>query len=203
MTHNLLKNLMLALLMTVAVPFMKAQEAHVGDILCEGDLIVSPASFDSTTQVAVGVVFYVDNTGLHGWAISLADVSDHINFASYGDLSLGNYEDVRSAIYDLDGYHNTQVVRETGGGGIFNAVDFANGWYVPAIGQLNYLYGNLLEVNASLEVAGGTPFEMNGTWNYWSSTEYGHYYAWDLENTGEIKDNYKANYYLLRAARNF
>ena len=33
---------MTALLIAVAVPFVKAQ-VHVGDILCEGDVVVSPA----------------------------------------------------------------------------------------------------------------------------------------------------------------
>ncbi len=176
----------MALLLTIVVPTLNAQVAHVGDILCEGNAIVSPANYPSSGATAIGVVFYVDNTGQHGWAVALQDAGSY-QWGCYGsDMPLPNYTNKRQAIYDLDGYENTRIVRENcTSSPAFYAVDFANGWYVPALGQLNYLYGNLVEVNASLQVAGGSVFPTS-EWRYWSSTEFSSNYAWILHSSGEL-----------------
>ena len=78
-----MKLLMAALLIVAAVPFVNAQ-VHVGDILCEGDRVVSLSDYDSANDAAIGVVFYVDETGQHGWAVSLDNV---------GQCSWGNYDE--------------------------------------------------------------------------------------------------------------
>lgn len=195
MLKNLLKQLTLALLLMVAVPFVNAQVAHIGDILCEGDAIVSPANYPSSGATAIGVVFYVDNTGQHGWAVALQDAGEYRWGADGSDTPLPNYVNKRQAIYDLDGYTNTLIVREhSTDHPAFYAVDFENGWYVPAIGQLNYLYGNLVEVNASLQVAGGSTFSATGIGRYCSSTEFSQYCAWYLSSTSGELDYYINNY---------
>ena len=183
MRKNLLKNMILALLLTAAVPTLTAQ-VHVGDILCQGNLVYNPSIYPSSGATAIGVVFYVDNTGQHGWAVALQDEGEYA-WADYGsDTPLPNYTSTRQAIYDLDGYENTRIVREhSTDHPAFYAVDFENGWYVPAIGQLNYLYGNLLEVNEGLVVVGGSAFL---TMDYWSSTEYSIGNAWQLLPSGEL-----------------
>lgn len=205
MRKNLLKHLTLALLLTAAVPTLNAQ-VHVGDILCEGNAIVSPANYPSSGATAIGVVFYVDNTGQHGWAVALQDAG-YYKWGS-GDTPLPNYTTKRQAIYDLDGYENTRIVRQhSTDHPAFYAVDFENGWYVPAIGQLNYLYGSLVEVNKSLAVAGGTLFG-NGSWIYWSSTEYSSTSPWGLNYSGQL-GNYDSNFgnkntaHSIRGVRNF
>ena len=189
MRKNLLKNMILALLLTAAVPTLTAQ-VHVGDILCEGNAIVSPANYPSSGATAIGVIFYVDNTGQHGWAVALQDAGEYAWGAGYydnTDTPLPNYTGKRQAIYDLDGYTNTLVVRQhTEVHPAFYAVDFEHGWYVPAIGQLNYLYGNLMEVNRSLAVVGGTTF-LATEWGYWSSTEFDRTFAWYLSSSGELE----------------
>lgn len=209
MRKNLLRQLTLALLLTAAVPTLTAQ-VHVGDILCEGNAIISPANYPSSGATAIGVVFYVDNTGQHGWAVALEN-SGNYNWSGDGDYPLPDYTNQRQAIQDLDGYENTRIMRENSSNHpAFDAVDFANGWYLPAIGQLNYLYGNIIEVNAGLNLANGTSL----TGRYWSSTEYDYYHAWYLElsgNLGYLGDNNigngyynsKRSYRLVRAARNF
>ena len=184
MRKNVLKNMILALLLTTAVPTLTAQ-VHVGDILCEGNLIYPPSTYPSSGATAIGVVFYVDNTGQHGWAVALQDAGE----CSWGrngfDTPLPNYGSARQAIYDLDGYTNTLIVRQhSEDHPAFYAVDFENGWYVPAIGQLNYLYGNLVEVNGSLPMAGGTVIP-NG-WESWSSTEHNPENAWYLSSSGGL-----------------
>ncbi len=201
MRKNLLKQLTLALLLTVAMPCAKAQMAHIGDILCEGDLIVSPANYNANTHTAIGVVFYVDNTGQHGWAIALEDAGGY----AWGDndTPLTNYTGKRQAIYDLDGFENTRIVRQNSTNHpAFYAVDFENGWYVPAIGQLNYLYGNLSVVNASLQMAEGTTFGSN-LWYFLSSTEIGYASAWSLRSDGELFGYQKREVSRVRGVRNF
>lgn len=220
MNRQLMKKnaFVLALLMLAALPFAKAQVA-VGDILCSDGQILTPSAYPSSGATAIGVVFYVDGTGQHGWAVALEDAGNFIWGPAHGLLSndtpLVNYTDKHQAIYDLDGYQNTQVVRQYGNSDsypAFYALDFDNGWYLPALGQLNYLYGNLVEVNAGLEAAGGTPFDMNGGWRYWSSTEYDYECAWTLCSTGELESNNYYNYiyytvytysYSVRGAINF
>lgn len=194
MRKNLLKQLTMALLLTVAVPTLNAQVAHVGDILCEGNAIVSPANYPSSGATAIGVVFYVDNTGQHGWAVALQDAGSFQWGCNGSNMPLPDYGNQRQAIYDLDGYENTRVVRENcTNSPAFYAVDFANGWYVPAIGQLNFLYANLVEVNASLKVAGGSVFPAS-EWKYWSSTEYSAVCAWHLHSSGGLHYNYDNGY---------
>ncbi len=209
MRKNLLKQLIMALLLTIAVPSLNAQVAHVGDILCEGNLIYPPSTYPVSGATAIGVIFYVDNTGQHGWAVALQDAGSYQWGCYVTDMPLPNYTNKRQAIYDLDGYENTRIVRENcTSSPAFYAVDFANGWYVPALGQLNYLYGNLVEVNASLQVAGGSVFPAS-EWRYWSSTEYSYNRAWNLYSSGELSSyynndySYKSSYLRVRGVRAF
>lgn len=209
MRKHLLQQLTLALLLTAAVPTLTAQ-VHVGDILCEGNLIYPPSTYPVSGATAIGVVFYVDNTGQHGWAVALEDAGSFA-WGCYGsDMPIPNYGDKRQAIYDLDGYENTRIVRENcTGSPAFYAVDFENGWYVPAIGQLNYLYGNLVEVNASLQVAGGVSVFSTTSYRYWSSTEYASDLAWSLRSSGNLDfyyhytDGNKSQSWRVRGVRAF
>ena len=218
MKKSILKSMLMALLITVAVPCVNAQVAHIGDILCEGDQVVSPANFNASTHTPLGVVFYVDNIGKHGWAIDLQDAGDSFTWGTYDyDTPLNNYPTDRLAIYDLNGYLNTQrIYADNSNDSIFiadyqafHAVDFENGWYLPAIGQLNYLYGNLIEVNAGIYLAGGAPIETSTNWRYWSSTEHGSQGAWFISANGLLFGNggygdpRKNNTFRVRAARNF
>ena len=216
-----IKQLMLALLFVVAVPCVNAQTsqiAHIGDILCEGNYVVSPANFNASSDSPIGVVFYVDNVGRHGWIIDLQDASASCKWGSNtGDTPLTNYSNNhRLAIYDLDGYRNTEIIYAQYNDSTFStrfpafdAVDFENGWYLPTIGQLNYLYGNLIEVNAGIYAAGGAPFETGISWIYWSSTEIGGSNAWLLRSSGWLNgdpgyaETGKGNSHRVRAARNF
>ena len=78
MKKSIFKSMLLALLFGVAVPCVNAQTsqvAHIGDILCEGNYVVSPANFNASSDSPIGVVFYVDNVGKYGWVIDLQDAS--------------------------------------------------------------------------------------------------------------------------------
>ena len=154
------------------------QDVKVGDILCVqgGDTItVHPENY---TNGAIGVVFYVDETGQHGWALHPQIQAHQIYWSYYDELPWGltGWQSIRDAIYDLDGYENTGFIRAASQydhdayPGAW-AVDYEHGWYWPAIGQLNILYGSAPKINESLQLVGGAP--MQGTWVYWSSSAYG------------------------------
>ena len=190
----------------------------IGDILCTDGTIVKPETWPILGKTANGVVFFVDSTGLHGWAVHLNDQGSSFiwggSVAYWWDLStLSNYTTPPTAMMDLDGYNNTQMIRAAGG---LNtnmsaawAVDFDNGWYLPAAGQLRKLYGVIRWVNPTLQIVGGTQFpsHLNGGnniwWYYWSSTELSASGAWYVINDGYLSYANKSTLYRVRAVRAF
>ena len=163
----------------------------VGDILCTDSSIVKPADWPVAGKTAMGIVFYVDSTDEHGWAISLDEQTNLMwsRLWPYVDIdSLPNYTYAQDAMYDFDGYSNTQFIRNTPTPSTnwwFTpqqahpaawAVDFDNGWYLPALGQLRIMYGVWSFLNESLQLVGGALFPMDYSssssgMSYWSSTE--------------------------------
>ena len=149
----------------------------VGILCVQGNdtLFVHPENY---TSGGIGVVFYVDETGQHGWALHPQVQASGIYWSYENDLPWGltGWQSVREAIYDLDGYENTGFIRAASQydhdryPGAW-AVDYEHGWYWPAIGQLNILYGSAPVVNQSLQLIGGTL--LQGPWVYWSSSVYG------------------------------
>ena len=157
----------------------------VGDILCTDNTIVKPGDWPVAGKTALGVVFHVDGTGLHGWAVHLNDQSTSITWGgSDTDIpNLHDFEIAREALADTAGFANTLAIRALGDASTYPAawaVDLDNGWYLPAAGQLRVLFGELPTLNASLQTVGGTQFPMSGYWCYWSSTERSSSYAWAL-----------------------
>ena len=155
------------------------QTVSIGDILCvqgADTLIVHPQDY---TGGAFGVVFYVDETGQHGWALHPQIQAHQIYWSSMYELPWGltGWLSIRDAIYDLDGYDNTGFMRAVSQNDHSRypgawAVDYEHGWYWPALGQLNILYGSAPIVNNSLKQIGGTL--LQGAWVYWSSSTYGY-----------------------------
>lgn len=135
----------------------------VGDILCTDHSIAKPSDWPVSGKTAKGIVFYVDATGEHGWAANLHAEGNYAWFygASPVDISaLPNfaYSNARAAITDFDGYTNTLRIRSAGNATTYPAayaVDFNNGWYIPAAGQLSVLMSVRPIINHSLNVAGG------------------------------------------------
>ncbi|MBP5206076.1 MAG: fibrobacter succinogenes major paralogous domain-containing protein [Bacteroidales bacterium] len=180
----------------------------VGDILCTDNTIVKPGDWPVAGKAALGVVFHVDGTGLHGWAVHLNDQSTSITWGGYGtDIpGLSNYNISRGALADTAGYANTLAIRTFGDASTYPAawaVDLDNGWYLPAAGQLRALYGELPTLNTSLLTAGGTQFPMSGLWYYWSSTEYNSISAWNLRCFGILDNINKGDGFRMRSVRTF
>jgi len=186
----------------------------VGDILCTDNSLVKPADWPVEGKTAQGVVFYVDNTGRHGWAVHIQEQDFHKwagseTVGANTDIStMNNYATARDAINDMDGYANTQRIREAGDASIYPAayaVDFDHGWYLPAVGQLRLLYAELYNIYEPLEIVNGDPLFITGDsgW-YWSSTEYDSRKTWIVLYTfGSVATDTKINFRRVRSVKNF
>ena len=186
----------------------QAPPVAIGDILCTDNTIVKPSAWPMPGKTAYGIVFYVDDTGQHGWAVHLHDQSTSISWGGSGiDIAaLPNYTHPRDASLDLDGYTNTQRIRAAGNATTYPAayaVDFTNGWYLPAAGQLRLLYAEMVTINASLQTVGGTPFLMDANLYYWSSTERNSNSASDVQYNGNVGSFSKNRSYRVRSVRTF
>lgn len=175
------------------------QSVNIGDILCTDGSFVTPNQFPSAGKTAKGVVFYVDKTNQHGWAVHLNYQGSFLWSPDFNDIpDLPNYMTFREAINDSNGYENTLKIRLAGNSAMYPAawaVDFEHGWYLPAAGQIRYLYGYIPEVNHSLEIVGGETFELSNNWWLWSSTECGSEDAWDINYQGAEGHSKKPDHY--------
>ena len=171
-------------------PLLLVPPVAIGDILCTDNSIVKPAEWPEEGKTAKGVVFYVDSTGQHGWAVHLQNQQASANWGnSQLDIpDLPNHSG-ENLPFDLDGYSNTQAIRAAGTiqtHPATYAVDFDNGWYLPAVGQLRILISVIMFVNPSLNLVGGQPLPEDEHYNYWSSTEYDGTYAGLVQNDNGI-----------------
>ena len=150
-------------------------DVRAGDILCTDGSLVRPTQWPCG-KTAKGVVFYVDATGQHGWAVDLdysvapGTTNLTMKWSSQNQTISGlqTYSLWMDAISDLDGKSNTQKIRSFGTASNYPAawsVDFDNGWYLPAIGQLNILYGEYFAVNSSLDIVGGVVMSSEELWS--------------------------------------
>ena len=123
----------------------------VGDILCDDNSIVKPSAWPVAGRTAKGIVFHVDATGEHGWATHLQNQGTFAWGRDDVDIpALQNHYNPRD--FDMNGFSNTQLIRAAGSATDYPAayaVDFPNGWYLPAAGQLRLLYAETETVNAS------------------------------------------------------
>lgn len=162
--------------------------AAVGDILCTDNTIVKPANWPMEGKTAMGVVFYVDPSGMHGWAAHLADQATTVKWGGYGSTisTMTAYSTALSAASDLNGYANTLAIRAAGDTTEYPAawtVDVANGWYMPAAGQLQLLMSEYATINSTLAIIGGTQFDSG---YYWPSTQYNANQAWSTYPGGNL-----------------
>lgn len=194
-------------------------QVAIGDILCTDGSILKPNTYSTSGKTAQGVVFYVDSTGLHGWAANLQNQSTGgVNWGTGTGANsivtgLPVVTNNRSVITDLDGYGNTQKIRAFGTPATHPAayaVDFPNGWYLAAAGQLRILYGTIQVINPSLVIAGGTPFETNkngmtAVWFMWSSSQNSATQAWHVYMSGNVSMSGKSDSSrrFIRSIRNF
>lgn len=104
----------------------------------------------------------------------------------------GNYIDTCiDAVADWNGQKNTEHLKAVG---LSDNISLSDGWYIPSMGEMLFIFTHRKEVNAALKKAGGQPIADD--W-YWTSTEYSATSAWDLPlNNGPMTYNPKATYTL-------
>lgn len=87
----------------------------------------------------------------------------------------GNYIDTCiDAVADWNGQKNTEHLKAVG---LSDNISLSDGWYIPSMGEMLFIFTHRKEVNAALEKAGGQPIADD--W-YWTSTEYSAPGAWYL-----------------------
>ena len=212
MRKNVLRRLMTVLFIAAALPAVKAQ-VHVGDILCESNNVISSTELALSGEKAIGVVFYVDATKKHGWAVALDDQGSLSWGPNHVSTLLPDRRSKQAAVADVNGYGNTEKILSISSQNgsqypAFDSVGFSNGWYLPALGQLKKLYDNRDKVNASLSAVGGTNFIIEDG-EYWSSTEYSLSSSWFMDSDGKLRyrdhsfNGTKDGRRLVRGVRNF
>lgn len=179
-----------------------AQTYRVGDVVVNAD-------------GSKGVVFWVDAEGKAGWMVALHDLPSSFQWGPKGqDIPelenvgaspvINEVSKIFQALADTAGYGNTFKMREYWGKGTkwpAQAVDFENGWYIPAAGQMRRLFTSMLFIRQILLDKGGEDLKDG---YYWTSTEYNADQAWYVYcNPGEIGFAQKNSVRNIRPVRSF
>ena len=179
-----------------------------GDILCTDGSIEKPSSWPVPGKTALGIIVYVNNSDNHGWAIHLHEQGVMPwSTAQSGNIPNAIIHDTPAeAISDYNGSYNTLAIRSVTNTSLYPAamaVDFDNGWYLPASGQLYLMFPLMPILNESLAVCGGTLFDLNSSWYYCSSSVAVARNMWSLDYSGYIIHYLPGLDYHVRSMRNF
>ena len=117
-----------------------------------------------------------------GEDVELTDAKDETDYDGYID----NYLD---AVADWKGQDNTKHLKAIG---LNEDIVLKDGQYIPALGEMLFVFMNRKAINEALEFVGGTPIE--DIW-YWTSTEYSATGAWHLP-----LGNGSVHYYFTKAS---
>lgn len=112
---------------------------------------------------------------------TLTDAKDETNYNGYKD----NYLD---AVADWNGKANTEHLKAIG---LDADIVLKDGQYIPALGEMLFVFINRKAINEALEFVGGDIIE--GVW-YWTSTESSATGAWALSlGSGDVGYGTKAS----------
>ena len=104
-----------------------------------------------------------------------ADGNDITLTTKKGSESYKGYIDkYLDAVADWDGKTNTEHLKQIG---LNKDITLSDNEYIPALGEMLFVFLNCKAINQALEAVGGTP--IDGVW-YWTSTEDSATYAWYL-----------------------
>jgi hypothetical protein len=162
-----------------------------------------------------GVVFYVDQTGMHGLICSMID------------LSIDKWSNITNVIgitaqNPWDGQSNTNaIIAQAGhtGGAAKICTDYTNSnygtgvysdWFLPSIDQLIRLHISIYEVNKAIDTDGNIATQVIFRISCWSSSEwknpgaenYGYAFYYDFESC-KVGWYSKNNVLVVRAIRAF
>lgn len=179
-----------------------AQTYKVGDVIVNKD-------------GSQGVVFWVNAEGSEGWMVALHDLPRPLKWGRLRDdvpelenVGSGSGVNELSKIFkglaDTSGYQNTLKLRKYQGSGTqypAQLVDFGNGWYVPAAGQMRKLFTSMNSIRTVIQNRGGDALKVG---RYWSSTEYDARAAWFVYcHPGELNFDTKDSVLYVRPVRSF
>ena len=174
----------------------------VGDILysdmtCNSNYVVS--------KTPIGVVFDRANK----LAIGLEESNQYWSTEYFDVPGVDNITDHTLAITDLDGKKNTSTILAycKANGKSCPAFEYVNSyktegtkagdWYLPSMGELYAIHGNMGVLNVALGKIAAT--RLTTSW-YWSSSENSDYHAWGLRfsDCGVGNSNKSSNDYYVR-----
>lgn len=116
--------------------------------------------------------------GSHTLAVALHDQANSNDITlttKKGSESYKGYIDnYLDAVADWDGKTNTEHLKQIG---LNKDITLSDNEYIPALGEMLFVFLNRKAVNQALEAVGGTP--IDGVW-YWTSTESSATLAWHL-----------------------
>ena len=169
-----------------------------------GDILYSDMSCNTNvvaSKTPIGVIFDVTNK----LAIGLEESQQYWSTTDFDVPGLSNITSSSAATGDWQGKNNTRVMLEycKAEGERCPAFEYVNSyktegtqagdWYLPAMGELNAIYGNKDVLNITLGKIGGTKL---GTDWYWSSSEYLYSDAWYLRfSDGVVSSDTKSQDY--------
>lgn len=192
---------------------------YIGDVLCSNGVTVRPedyAGYKATHAgvTAKGIVFCVldtDGTFQHGYVHDLKAI-----FWNWGarQLDLPNLANNNTWV-DLNGAENTDKIIEYYGDVSYAAKlcrDKGKEWYLPAAGQCNYLYAQIPELQASLNVVAETDGD-DAVVLWWttassdnrlhSSSENGANHSSGISHQGRNEATWKVSGHIVRAVCDF
>lgn len=119
-----------------------------------------------------------------------ADGEEIILSANKDTTKYGGYINAYlDAVADWNGKTNTKHLKEIGLNG---KIALPDGWYIPSLGELYFVFLNRRAINAALEFVGGK--RIDNYW-YWTSTEYSVTNAWYLRlGIGYVFNTSKTSY---------
>ena len=182
------------------------RRARPGDVLCTDGSLTPIDSFLASGKSPMGVVFHIDETGVHGLAVALTETERVFSLASPHMILSQGYFSTYPAITDLDGEANTLHLKITDDA--YSGVDFASdataasycyyfnhntltadgehhGWHLPSSAEWCILQGHAWEVRQSMDrLCQSNPAYQNFAFQqYWSSTFRSDSQVWMFENT--------------------
>lgn len=188
------------------------RRARPGDVLCTDGSLISVDSFLASGKYPKGVVFHVDETGVHGLAVALSE--DIRSFMNSTPLFIMNSpcQNYKAAAQDADGEANTlhlMAVDDAYSKGTFmtdksvvsycyyfNHYTFVpdgqhHGWFLPSVYEINVMLSHLWEVKQTLNKLHqyNSRFKTFNSNYYWSSTLGYHDRVWQLQGTSWYEDD--------------
>lgn len=201
---------MLFMLLNLSVLVVNAQ-VEVGDVLCERKIdgeecVLRPSAFNLSDYKALGVVFRVDHSGQHGWVVDLEKSAIMKWCGTFIEVDATTVGDPYSVVLETDGYLFTKSLLEAAKiaglndmfaaqRGARDAIYDENGrfvvmgkWYLPAVGQLTYLYSQIVRVEATLDLLksqGVAVSKLTDGFELWSSNQRSPF-VWSVGMSGGV-----------------